>query len=80
MPSYTALGKASLLPHETLTYSANDDPAKSDVFVDDISSQGTDNRSRILAKYTQNKGRAFTAEEVLGFNKQQGRDALSRMK
>lgn len=76
LPSYTALGKASLLPHETLTYSSNDDPAKSDVFVDNISSQGTDNRNRILAKYTQNKGCAFTAEEVMGFNKQEGRDAF----
>ena len=76
LPSYTALGKASLLPHEIIEYKSDASSEKSEVYVDGISSEGTNNRSRILAKYTQNKGLAITAEEVMAFNKQQGRETF----
>lgn len=45
LPSYTQLGMASLLPHKTLAHSACGDP----VLVDGQASNGTANRSKILA-------------------------------
>ncbi|MDT3344477.1 BREX-1 system phosphatase PglZ type A [Microbacterium aquilitoris] len=45
LPSYTQLGMASLLPHKTLAHSAGGDP----VLVDGQASNGTANRSKILA-------------------------------
>lgn len=45
LPSYTQLGMASLLPHRTLAHSAGGDP----VLVDGQASNGTANRSKILA-------------------------------
>ncbi|THE19333.1 BREX-1 system phosphatase PglZ type A [Kocuria rosea] len=45
LPSYTQLGMASLLPHETLAHSENGDP----VLVDGQPSNGTANRSKILS-------------------------------
>lgn len=45
LPSYTQLGMASLLPHKTLAHSASGDP----VLVDGQPSNGTANRSKILA-------------------------------
>ena len=44
LPSYTALGMACLLPHETITYSD-----KGDVLADDNSTAGTEARSKQLA-------------------------------
>ncbi|MCA9633385.1 MAG: BREX-1 system phosphatase PglZ type A [Myxococcales bacterium] len=44
LPSYTALGMASLLPHETLSYTD-----KGDVLADGKSTAGTDARSKVLA-------------------------------
>ncbi|NOJ60006.1 BREX-1 system phosphatase PglZ type A [Arthrobacter sp. 260] len=45
LPSYTQLGMAALLPHKTLAHSENGDP----VLVDGQLSNGTANRSKILA-------------------------------
>lgn len=45
LPSYTQLGMASLLPHKSLAHSAGGDP----VLVDRQASNGTANRSKILA-------------------------------
>lgn len=45
LPSYTQLGMAALLPHKTLAHSAGGDP----VLVDGQASNGTANRSKILA-------------------------------
>lgn len=45
LPSYTQLGMAALLPHKTLAHSADGDP----VLVDGQPSNGTANRSKILA-------------------------------
>ncbi len=42
LPSYTKLGMASLLPHKTIEYKNNS------IFVDGISSEGTENRRKIL--------------------------------
>jgi len=48
IPSSTRLGMASLLPHKSITI---DEDYK--VYVDDISSEGTDNRNKILNNYSQ---------------------------
>lgn len=45
LPSYTQLGMAALLPHKSLAHSAGGDP----VLVDGQPSNGTANRSKILA-------------------------------
>ena len=44
IPSYTQLGMASLLPHQSLTYEEQSDI----VFADGISTQGTSNRTKVL--------------------------------
>ncbi len=56
LPSYTALGMASLLPHKTLAYSD-----KGDVLVDDKSAAGTEARSKQLASV---QGMACQAKDL----------------
>ncbi len=70
VPSYTTLGMASLLPHQTLEYK---ETAGDDVLVDGQSSKGTAARSKILAAYN---GLAVTAETVKGWSRDEGREAL----
>ncbi|MEB5477562.1 BREX-1 system phosphatase PglZ type A [Acinetobacter pollinis] len=70
VPSYTTLGMASLLPHETLEYKED---VADDVFVDGQSSKGTIARSKILKSYN---GLAITAETVKGWSREEGREAL----
>lgn len=69
VPSYTTLGMASLLPHETLDYKEDSD----DVLVDGISSQGSSQRNKILQKHG---GIAITAETLQGWSRDDGRQAL----
>lgn len=59
LPSYTQLGMAALLPHKELAHSKKGDP----VLVDGQRSDGTANRSKILAAVD---GYAVQAEDVLG--------------
>lgn len=70
LPSYTTLGMASLLPHNTLEYR---DGIGDDVFVDGLSSKGSAARNRILQNHG---GIAVTAEDVKGWTRDQGREAL----
>lgn len=70
VPSYTTLGMASLLPHNTLEYREG---IGDDVFVDGQSSKGTASRNRILTAY---KGIAVTAEEMKGWSRDEGREVL----
>ena len=69
VPSYTTLGMASLLPHKTLDYKNDRD----DVLVDGISSQGTQQRNKIMEGHD---GIAITAETLLGWSRDDGREAL----
>ncbi|NLB10889.1 BREX-1 system phosphatase PglZ type A [bacterium] len=69
VPSYTTLGMASLLPHQTLDYKN----ASDDVLVDGKTSQGTAARSKILEAY---KGVAFTAEEVMKWSRDEAREKV----
>lgn len=72
VPSYTALGMASLLPHDHLTYKGKQ------VLVDGQSTQGLDNRSRILqTKFGADKANAFRASDLLQMTKTEMRDAFS---
>jgi len=70
LPSYTQLGMAALLPHDTLKI----DPAlgANTVYVDDgQSTQGTDNRAKILASVG---GTAIQAEQFMGLSRDEARE------
>ena len=60
LPSYTALGMASLLPHNKIEY------AGADVYVDGINSSSIENREKILNTFVE--GKVYKFEE---FNKPQ---------
>ncbi len=70
VPSYTTLGMASLLPHNTLEYREG---VADDVFVDGQSTKGTAARNKVLSAY---QGIAVTAEQVKEWSRDEGRDAL----
>ena len=67
LPSYTQLGMAALLPHQTLAIA---DDESSTVMVDGTSSRGTINRNKILNRELPEKAKAIQAEEL----NQLGRD------
>ncbi len=68
LPSYTALGMASLLPHETLAYKAS-----GDVLVDGQSSAGLPARNDILDKH---QGLAVKADDLMAMKRDEGRDFI----
>lgn len=70
LPSYTALGMAALLPHQSLAYRAN---ANTDVWVDGQPSSTTEARSAQLAKY---EGVAIKADDLLALGKEKGRELV----
>lgn len=70
LPSFTQLGMAALLPHKTLTLAG--DKADS-VVVDGNSSQGTENRKKILEKALPGRATALLATELLAMSREQSR-------
>ena len=60
-PTYTQLGMAALLPHETLTIS----PDGSAVYADGSSTQGIVNREKILKTASDGKAVALDSDDVL---------------
>lgn len=70
LPSYTALGMAALLPHQTLEYR---DDASGDLLVDGLPAGTTAARNRVLAAYN---GMAVTADEVKAWSRDKGREML----
>ena len=68
LPSYTALGMASLLPHKELSYTDG-----GDVLADGASTAGTAARGKALAKVG---GVAVQASELLKANTQRARDLI----
>lgn len=68
LPSYTALGMASLLPHHTLSYKLN---GNLDVMADDAAVSTLEQRSAYLGKY---QGVAVKADELLSMGKDKGRE------
>jgi len=75
LPSYTQLGMAALLPHDTLSITA--EKGASVVFVDGQSSQGLENRNMILSKRTGRRGVALQSEDFSKMDIHEAR-ALSR--
>lgn len=73
IPSSTQLGMASLLPNSSLEFSSDDSGT---VSVDDISSQGTSNRSKILEKAIPGRATAVRADDLLGMNRDTSRELL----
>ncbi len=72
LPSYTALGMASLLPHKKLGYDA-----KGAILVDGKPCSSSDNRSVILAAVD---GMVMQADDLLAMKKEEGRDAVAGKK
>ena len=72
LPSYTALGMASLLPHKQLEYTD-----KGDVLADGISTSGSANRATILSKV---EGMVVDAGKLLGMKKEEGREFVDGKK
>jgi len=68
LPSYTALGMASLLPHETIGYKPN-----GEVIVDGKSTSGMDARNAILEAH---QGIALRADEVMAMKRDEGRERI----
>jgi uncharacterized protein (TIGR02687 family) len=65
LPSYTALGMASLLPHKSIAITD-----KADIEVDGVSTKGTENRGKILRQY-KNESIAVQFDDVMNLNKAQ---------
>lgn len=70
VPSYTALGMASLLPHETLDYKSPN-PNADTLYADGQSTAGVAGRDAVLGKY---KGTAVKFEDFINLGKEGGRD------
>ena len=74
IPSYTDLGMALLLPHQTLNITENG------VFlVDGISTQGTESRTKVL-RAAKPESLAITYESISGMNKQQMQKTFAGIK
>jgi uncharacterized protein (TIGR02687 family) len=69
LPSYTALGMASLLPHTKLAYKAN-----GDVMADGKPTASLEQRSEILGTV---EGIAVRASDLLAMKKEEGRDLVA---
>lgn len=67
LPSYTALGMASLLPSESLIYSPNG----KDILADGMTTQGIAARQKILSKH---EGAAIHLKQMLEMKTDEGRD------
>jgi len=72
LPSYTALGMASLLPHKKLEYDA-----KGAILVDGKPCSSSDQRNDILASVD---GTVMRADDLLAMKKEEGRDAVAGKK
>ncbi len=70
LPSYTALGMAALLPHQTLAYKVG---ANLDVLADGHSVATLEQRSEHLAEFG---GMAVKAEDLMALGKEKGRELV----
>ena len=71
LPSFTQLGMASLLPNKEIQFSDNHSTT---VFVDGKSTQGTENRSKILQVAVKGAAKAMRADDLMGMNKTECRE------
>lgn len=72
LPSFTQLGMAALLPHETLAI-AEDGRS---VLIDGQSSAGTDNRRKILEGIQAGRGTAIKADALLNMGQEESRSLI----
>lgn len=70
VPSYTALGMASLLPHEEFDYKATN-PNADVLYADSTSTAGIPNRAAVLNRH---KGTAIKFDDFINLGKEPGRD------
>lgn len=70
VPSYTALGMASLLPHDNLDYKTVN-PNADTLYTDENSTAGLNNRAAVLNSH---KGTAIKFEEFINLGKDGGRE------
>lgn len=73
LPSYTQLGMAALLPHQSLAIADNN---SSMVLVDEQSTQGTSSRHNILNTALQGRGQAITATDFMNLGRVESRELL----
>ena len=73
LPSYTQLGMAALLPHESLELSAD---GGTTVLVDGNSSQGTANRGAILERALPGSATAIQANDLLSMGRDESRTLI----
>jgi uncharacterized protein (TIGR02687 family) len=72
LPSYTALGMAALLPHQTLAYRTKPD-AIVDVLADGLPTATLEARNAVLARFN---GMAIKADDLLALGKDKGRERV----
>jgi len=73
LPSYTQLGMAALLPHQTLAIA---DDNTGTVLADGQSTQGTANRTKILQAALRDRGMAIKSDEFMQLNRDDSRELL----
>ncbi|HAE41259.1 MAG TPA: BREX-1 system phosphatase PglZ type A [Candidatus Riflebacteria bacterium] len=73
LPSYTQLGMAALLPNSSLALTENE---SGNVLVDDLNSQGTAGRQKIMGRFKNKKLIAASAVDVLAMNQDDRRAFL----
>jgi len=69
LPSYTQLGMAALLPHQELAITAD-----GSVQVDGVSTQGLDNRNKVLQNTLGKEAIALRSVDLMGMNKDDSRE------
>lgn len=77
LPSYTGLGMAALLPHQTLAYAVNGVNTEINVLADGKSVATTDQRNKHLSAFG---GIAIKADDLLALGKQKGREWVGEHK
>ncbi|WP_410507224.1 BREX-1 system phosphatase PglZ type A [Methanosarcina hadiensis] len=73
VPSYTKLGMAALLPHKTLQYRGKD------VLIDEMGSEGIENRGKILQRECLDSI-AVSSEEIIKSHREEARELIKGKK
>lgn len=73
LPSYTQLGMAALLPNKEISFT---DTETGNVLVDGISTQGSENRKKILDMSNLNNAAVIKAENLMEMNKEDCRSLI----
>lgn len=72
IPSYTKLGMANLLPNKGMTVSQNDKKDDLDIRINDISTEGTYNRTKILQQHNA-QANAESYDTIIKLSLEEGR-------